>query len=267
VSDGSPRPPAAGAAPSVTVVVAARNAAAIIEDCLTSVRWAGEVLVVENDSTDDTVARARATGATVLNHPFRTIGLQRNAAIERARGDWILVLDADERCTPALAAEIARLIGGSPDRDAWRIGRRNFFMGKEIRHGGWEGSRDRPIRLFRRALRYDDSPVHEHVIAPAGVGALREPLLHTPYASLDEYFEKLNRYSRSWARQHYDRGRRAGALTLLVKPPARFVSMWLIRGGFLDGAPGLVLAVMAAVSVAAKYARLWELTRRGAGAP
>jgi glycosyltransferase involved in cell wall biosynthesis len=246
----------------VTAVIAARNAAADIAACVASVAWAGEVLVVENDSADDTVERARAAGAAVFSHPFRTIGSQRNAAIERAVHDWIFVLDADERCTPELAAEVAALVATAAAHDAWRVRRRNFFLGREIRHGGWE--RDRPVRLFRRALRYDERPVHEHVIAPHGAGTLGGTLLHVPYASLGAYFEKLARYSRWWAEQQHARGRRAGIGALLTHPPARFVTMYLVRLGCLDGSRGLVLAVLAAISVAAKYARLWELRLRTA---
>lgn len=243
----------------VTVVIAAKDAGAHIRDCVASVvDWAGEVLVVENDSADDTVALARQAGATVFSHPFRTIGAQRNVAIARARHPWILVVDADERCTPELAREVVALLGAA-DREAYRVRRRNFFLRREIRHGGWE--RDRPVRLFRAALRYDERPVHEHVVTTAAPGMLRAPLLHYTYDSLGQYFEKLTRYSAWWAEQQHARDRRAGALALLVRPPARFLSMYLLRGGFLDGGHGLVLAVLAAVSVAAKYARLWALGR------
>ncbi len=259
--------PAEGSVP-VTVIIAARNEADEIGDCVRSVAWAREVLVVENDSTDDTVAVARAAGATVFSHPFTTIGAQRNAAIARATQPWILVVDADERGTPALGAEVSRLVATPPDASggavrAYRAPRRNFFFGREIRHGGWE--RDRPVRLFDATLRYDERPVHEHVIVEGAHGTLGEPLLHTPYATLDEYFEKLGRYSRSWAEQHYARGRRAGLSDLLVRPLGRVVSMLVLRGGWRDGGHGVVLAALAAVSVAAKYAHLWSLARRGDG--
>lgn len=251
----------------VTVVIAARDEAAEIADCVRSVAWAREILVVENDSCDDTVAQARSAGATVFSHPFTTIGAQRNAAISRARERWILVLDADERATPALGAEVARWTASPPDATAgsvraWRLPRRNFFLGREVRHGGWE--RDRPIRLFDAALRYDERPVHEHVVVPGAVGVLREPLLHTPYASMDEYLEKLGRYSRWWGEQQFAAGRRAGLAELLLRPPARTLGMLVVRGGWRDGMTGVVLAVLAGMSVAAKYAQLWALGRRTA---
>jgi glycosyltransferase involved in cell wall biosynthesis len=241
----------------VTVVIAARNEGRHIADCVQSASFAAEVLVVENDSTDETVSRAREAGAEVFSHSFATIGGQRNAGIARASNEWILVLDADERATAALGDELARRIGSSGSVHAWRLGRRNFFFGREIRHGGWE--RDRPIRFFRRTLRYDERPVHEHVLVEGAIGELDQPILHEPYETLGEYFEKLVRYSRDWAAQHFACGRRASLWSVVVRPPARFASMLILRGGWRDGGRGVLLAMLAAVSVAAKYALLWEL--------
>jgi glycosyltransferase involved in cell wall biosynthesis len=252
--------PSSRGSSGVTAVIAAHNESANIEACIASVDWASQVIVVENDSVDDTVDRARGAGATVISPRFTTIGAQRNHAIARVATPWVFVLDADERCTPELAAEITRVVATPGDQAAFRVPRRNFFLGKEIRHGGW-GS-DRPIRLFRKELRYDASLVHEHVEVSGEIGALKNALLHYTYTSLDQYFEKFNRYSRWWAEQNHARGRRGSAAAVVFKPPARFISMYLLKGGFLDGAPGIVVACLAAASVMAKYARLWELSRR-----
>ncbi|MDP9205300.1 MAG: glycosyltransferase family 2 protein [Gemmatimonadota bacterium] len=246
--------------PGVTAVIAAHDESENIEKCIASVEWASEVIVVENDSIDDTVDRARGAGATVISPKFTTIGAARNQAIERARTPWILVVDADERCTPELAAEIRNIVDAQPSYSAFRVPRRNFFLGKEIRHGGW--GTDRPVRLFKRELRYDASLVHEHVNVTGETGTLSSALLHYTYVSLDQYFEKFNRYSRWWAEQNHARGRRGSAAAVVFKPPARFVSMYFLRGGFLDGAHGLVLACLAAASVMAKYARLWQMGLR-----
>ena len=251
--------PSSRATPGVTAVIAAHDESANIEACIASLEWAAEVIVVENDSADDTVALASAAGATVISPPFTTIGAARNQAIIRAKTAWILVLDADERCTPQLATEILDRIR-TTDCPAYRVPRRSFFLGKEIRHGGWGGGKDKPIRLFRRDLRYNANQVHEHVDVPAGasVGDVTNSLLHYTYTSLDQYFEKFDRYSRWWAEQNHAKGRRGTAAAVFFKPPARFVSMYLVKGGFRDGARGLVLASLAAASVMAKYARLWE---------
>lgn len=240
----------------VSVVIAASNEEADIADCIRSLAWAREVVVVENDSRDATVARARDAGAIVFSQPFMTIGAQRNAAIERASEEWILVVDADERGTPQLGAEVGAVIARGSGPDAYRAPRRNFFLGREIRHGGWE--RDRPVRLFRRDMRYDTRPVHEHVIVKGEPGVLREPLLHTPYATLDEYFEKLMRYSRWWAEQNLST-RRATVFDIWLRPKLRFFSMLILKSGWRDGVRGVVIAALGAMSVAAKYVQLWAL--------
>ena len=246
--------------PPVTVVIAARDEAANIEACIRSVAWAHQVIVVEDGSTDNTVAVAENAGATVLVNPFETIGLQRNAAIERASTEWILVLDADERATAELAAEISSVLN-APRFEAYRIPRRNFFLGREVSHGGWES--DKPIRLFKSSLRYNSSRVHEHVEVSGETGELTAAVTHEPYRDLDSWFEKLGRYSRWWAEDRLERGKRGTIGSVVARPPLRFLTMYLARGGWMDGARGALLASMAATSVMAKYARLWELTRSG----
>lgn len=250
----------AGETVPVSVVIAARNEAANIAACILSAAWATEIIVVEDGSTDDTVRLAAAAGARVLSHPFSTIGEQRNAAIESAREEWILVIDADERASAALASEVRAAIA-SGRLDAYRIPRRNFFLGREVKHGGW--GRDIPVRLFRRDARYNASRVHEHVEVAGTVGQLSRCLTHEPYPTIDSWFEKLDRYSKWWADDRFERGQRATAITVVIRPPLRFLSMYLIRGGWMDGAAGAILACMASTSVMAKYARLWALGRRG----
>ena len=248
-----------GRAP-ITVVIAAHNESANIESCLASVSWAAETIVVENDSVDDTLAKARSAGATVIAPPFTTIGRARNAGIGIAKNPWILVLDADERCTTELAAELHRIAAAPREHEAYRIPRRNFFLGREIRHGGWE--RDKPVRFFSRDLRYDDNKVHEGVRPNGTVGETHSALLHHTYASLDAYFEKLARYSAWWAEQNFARGRRVSFWSVVLHSRLRFASMYFLKLGFLDGAHGLILARLAEESVMAKYARLWEMTLR-----
>jgi glycosyltransferase involved in cell wall biosynthesis len=243
----------------VSVVIAARNEAANIGACIESVSWAREILVVEDASTDDTERIARAAGATVLSKAFVTIGLQRNAAISRASCAWILAVDADERGSPELGEEIARVIAAA-ECEGYRVPRRNIFLGREVRHGGWE--RDRPVRLFRSRYRYDSRRVHEHVEVTGRIGELSSSLTHEPYASLDSWLEKVGRYSGWWAEDCFEQGKRSGVLSVVFRPPVRFVTMYLARRGFMDGSRGAILAGMAAVSVFAKYARLWAKALR-----
>ncbi len=252
-----------GALP-VTVVISARNEAANIAECIASVPWASEVLVIENGSTDDTVRIARDAGARVIsNQRFISVEDQRNQAIAQVATEWILVLDADERATPGVEEAIRELLRGSPAFEAYRIRRISYFLGKLIRYGGWE--RDRPVRLFRRHLRYTLMSPHGHVDVRRP-GVLGGRLIHYPYPDLASYFEKLTRYSAVWATHHFAEGRRTSVGNVIVRPPLRFLTMYIWRRGFLDGAHGAIVAALASVSVAAKYARLWELTlqeRRG----
>ena len=148
-----------------------------------------------------------------------------------------------------------------PRFDAYRVPRRNYFLGAEVRHGGWES--DRPIRLFRSSFRYNSNRVHEHVEVNGAIGELQSSLAHEPYAALDSWFEKLGRYSKWWAEDRFENGKRAGIASVVFRPPLRFLSMYLIRGGWMDGARGALLASMAATSVMAKYARLWAMGMRG----
>lgn len=245
---------------AVTVVIAARNEAANIADCIASVNWAAEIVVVENDSTDDTISKARGAGAKVVSNPFETIGGQRNAAIETASSEWILVVDADERGSIDLGEEIGATIADATYY-AYRVPRQNFFLGSEVRHGGWD--RDRPIRLFRSHLRYDGSRVHEHVVVSGDVGELRSTLSHEPYPSIDNYLEKLERYSRWWAEDKYERGKRTSPISVWIRSRLRFAKMYFLKLGFLDGEAGVILAALASTSVMTKYARLWELQKRG----
>jgi glycosyltransferase involved in cell wall biosynthesis len=249
-----------GFSSSVTAVIAAHNESANIEACIATLDWAKEVIVVENDSSDDTVARARAAGATVMSPAFSTIGAAFNNGIERAQTEWIYIIAADERCTPELAAEIREVLARPSRYTAFRVRRRNFFLGKEIRYGGWGA--DRSVRLFRREMRFNASQVHEDIDVVGEIGDLRQTFLHYTYPTLDHYFEKFDRYSKAWAAQNFAKGRRCSALPIFFKPPAKFVTMYFLKGGFLDGARGVVLASLAAASVTAKYARLWALSRQ-----
>jgi len=241
----------------VSVVIATRNEAANIAACIDSVRWADEILVVDHGSTDDTREQAERSGATVLLVPDApTIGQLRNAAIARAQNRWVLVVDADERGTLDLEQAIRNAIA-IPACTAYRVPRKDFFLGEEIKHGGWEA--DRPVRFFDSVLRYDERRVHEHVVTSGEASRLDGFLLHYPYASMDVYFEKFVRYSRWWAEDQMRKGRHASIAAVIFKPPARFISMFVFRLGFLDGARGVVLAALAAASVCAKYVRLWAL--------
>lgn len=227
---------------------------------MASAGFADQTLVADAGSTDGTVALARAAGATVLERTGPTIAAQRNAAIASARHPWVFALDADERITPALAAELAEVLA-APAHAAYRVRRRNFYLGVEQTRGGW--SRDWVVRLFGSDRRYVERRVHEGLEPVADTGELAGTLLHHPYRSLAHHLDKLHRYAEWGALDLWDRGERATWRDLTLRPAGRFFKAYLLAGGVLDGRRGLVQAVLGAYTGFLKYAHLWAREQAG----
>jgi glycosyltransferase involved in cell wall biosynthesis len=247
----------------LTVLVPTGNEEANLRACLESVKWADELFVVDSFSTDRTLEIAEEFGARVVQHEYVNSAAQKNWAIPQASHDWVFVLDADERVPPELAEEIrgALALPDSERAAAYSVRRRTFFFGREIRHCGWET--DSVIRLFdKRRAGYPEMWVHANMDVNGPVGRFRGRLLHYTYTSMEQYFEKFGRYTTWSAKDLAERGRRATLLNLLARPLCRFLKMYLLRLGFLDGLPGAVLCGLAACSVFTKYAKLWEMQRK-----
>ncbi len=239
----------------ITVVIPTRNEAAHIADCVRDLAWAGEVIVVDHQSTDRTPELARGAGARVLDGAGPTIAHQRNAGIAAASHEWVFALDADERVGPDLARELRATVA-APTHEAYAVRRRNVFLGRTMSHAGW--GTDWVVRLFPINRRFIERKVHEALEPVGDVGRLAAPLEHVPYRDLSHYVQKLDRYS-AWAAEDLAaRGRRPRLADLIIRPPARFVRMYVLELGLLDGWRGAVLCGLAAVSVFLKYARLWE---------
>jgi glycosyltransferase involved in cell wall biosynthesis len=244
---------------SITVITLTLNEEKNIRECLESVSWASERLVIDSGSTDSTVAIARACGATVLNVPWEGYGRTKNKGLDAADGDWILWLDADERVTPDLSEEIQDVLKrqGS-DPAGFTIARRAYFLGRWIRHAGWYPGR--VLRLFQRKQgRFTDLRVHEGVTVEGPIGSLRHDLVHMTDPSLNHYFVKFNRYTTLAAEELREKGRQFHIADLLVRPLFTFFRMYIFRQGFLDGIQGLILCAVSACYVFVKYAKLWEL--------
>ena len=244
---------------ALSVVLITQNAAEQLADCLASVAFADEVVVVDSGSTDGTAALAERYGARVVAKEWLGFGRQKQFAVEQAAHDWVLCLDADERVSPELAASLVRALE-APAAPVYRMARRNRFLGRWLRHG--EGYPDWSARLFdRRRARWSDDEVHEKLLYAATPGTLEGDLLHESAEDLGRYLEKQNRYTTLAARELHRQGRRAGIAEFALSPLLRFIKFYVLRLGFLDGLPGLVHIAIGCMNSFMKYAKLIELRR------
>jgi len=235
----------------------------------------GEIIVVDSGSTDRTVEIAKSYGANVFVEDWKGYAAQKNSAIDKASGEWILSLDADEEVSHPAAAVIGRTIG--PDSDVYKscagvwFSRKNYFLGRWIKHGGFYP--DKKLRLFRKSEgRFEDRVVHETVIVEGKTERSLEmdfrvggeiALIHHSYPTLADYLDHMNRYSSLGAEMVVAKGRvRFSVFNIVVRPAATFIYNYIFRLGFLDGREGLLLHLYHAVYVSWKYAKAWELSRR-----
>jgi glycosyltransferase involved in cell wall biosynthesis len=245
----------------LTVIIPTLNEASQIGDCVRGLSWAGEVIVVDAGSKDGTVPAAAAAGARVLDGMYPGIAAQRNAGIAAANNEWVFALDADERIGPALATELADVVG-DPRHEAYRVKRRNLFHGHVLRRGHW--GRDWVVRLFRRGRRFGGPTAHPGLEIPERQqGSLTHELDHTPYRDLGHHIDKIIAYGRMSAADLAAQGRRASWSDVTLRPAFRFWRDYLLHGSFLDGRLGVIHAGMSAASVFFKYAFLWEQQRGG----
>jgi glycosyltransferase involved in cell wall biosynthesis len=249
---------AAARAP-VSAVLITRNAAAVLEECLETLAFADEIVVVDSSSADGTRDIARRRGARVVQKEWLGFGRQKQYAVEQARNDWVFCLDADERVSPELAQSIRKALA-APVSPVYRMPRRNRFLGKWLSHG--EGYPDWSPRLFNRMnARWSDDLVHEKVLYAVTPGTLEGDLLHDSSDDLAAYLERQNRYTTLAARQAYELGRSAGVFHLLLSPVVRFFKFYILRLGFLDGVPGLLHISIGCMNSYLKYAKLLELRK------
>lgn len=248
----------------LTVLIPTYNEEENLEECLASVPFATEILVVDSFSADRTPEIARAHGVRLLQHEYVNSATQKNWAIPQASHEWVLLIDADERATPELAAEIQRILRDGARHDGYWIRRRNHFIGREMRHGGWET--DAVIRLFRRDVaRYQDREVHSEIDLPGPLPTLENGLVHYSFRSWRQYWPKIEKYTDWGASQALRDGKRSGLISILVRPLLRFIKMYVLRLGFMDGVEGAQLALLGAFSVYLKYSKIWERSRSRGG--
>ncbi len=258
----------------VTAIIITFNEAANLPAALASVSFADEIVVVDSESTDETVAIARQHTDKVFVRPWPGYVAQKNFAAAQASHDWILSIDADERLSPRLASEIQALRTGASGDDTtgtegiagYRMPRVTYHLGRWLRSTDWYP--DYQLRLYdRRRARWAGRHVHESVQADGPVGRLRGELLHYAYRDLSHHIQTMDRYTTLAARQMHEDGRRAGYLDLALHPPAAFLRNYILRGGFRDGVPGLIVSAMNARYVGLKFAKLWALCSASTSTP
>lgn len=241
--------------PTLSVVIAARNEAHQIAECVRSVSFADEVIVLDSSSTDATAAVAREAGAKVHVTDWPGYGRQQQRGIGLAQSDWVLSLDADERVSEELARELLAAIG-NPVADGYRLPRYSSFCGQFIDHCGWRP--DYTLRLVRRERAgFTDHFLHAHMTVDGTRADLRSPIIHFSYRDLDDVLEKLTRYSRGAAIDANTNGQRSSLARALASGFWSFVKTYFLRQGFRDGRMGLVLAIYNAQTSYYKYLRLW----------
>jgi glycosyltransferase involved in cell wall biosynthesis len=242
--------------PSLSIIIITHNESANIRDCLASVAWADEIIVVDSGSTDGTLEIAHEFTSNVYSHlDWLGFGVQKNRALAYATGDWVLSLDADERVSPQLHAEIKAVLA-SPQAEGYRLPRSSSFCGRFIRHSGWYP--DYVLRLFQRgAGRFSEALVHESVQLQGRVESLSQPLIHYTYRDVESVISKLNHYSSAAAEQMDAKGKRGSLAQAILHGSWAFFRTYVLRAGFLDGREGFMLAVMNAENSYYRYIKLW----------
>jgi len=241
----------------LSACIVAMNEEDRIPDCLESLAFCDEIVVVDSHSSDRTREIAAAHGARVIERDWPGFGRQKNFAIDAAEHDWVLCLDADERVSPELAREIVALRdAGFPGRAGWSVPRLSVYLGMRVRHGSWYPNRQ--LRLFdrRRARWTTDRDPHDRVALDGPVGRLAGDLVHLPYRSLAEHLRTIDRYTTAMARGLQARGRRAGSADVILRPAMHFVRFYFLKRGFLLGWKGLFLAHLDAHYTRLKYVKL-----------
>jgi glycosyltransferase involved in cell wall biosynthesis len=265
--------------PTLSVILIANNEANNMLDCLASVSFADQIVVVESGSTDDTAELARSAGAQVIQTAdWPGFGAQKNRALDLATCDWVFSIDADERVTPELAQQLKAAIKLGMDasiqvdikndsksnknidqHDAYEVPRLTQFCGQWIRHCGW--TPDHVLRLFKRgSARFSNDLVHERLVQSKGTcGKLTTPMLHYSYPTPASYWRKLDQYSQAWAKQRYLEGKKTSMVRAAMSGVAAFIRTYFLRFGFLDGALGFAVCTMQAQSAFGKYFTLYCL--------
>ncbi|WP_300393267.1 glycosyltransferase family 2 protein [Fusobacterium sp.] len=247
----------------LSVAMITLNEEKILSKTLKSVaEFADEIIIVDSGSTDRTKEIAEEFGAKFIHQKWLGYGMQRNKAIDSATNEWILNIDADEEISPKLKEKIIKIKNGEEEGEVFSINFTSVCFGKKLKHGGWSNSYH--IRLFKKdAGRFNDNMVHEEFKTDKKVYFLKEDILHHSYLTLQDYFIKFNIYTTEGAIDYYKKGKKASIFQIVFNPIYKFIKMYIIRLGFLDGIEGLMIACASAMYSMVKYFKLREIYKNG----
>lgn len=246
----------------ISVYIITYNEEEKIRDCLESVKWADEIIIVDSYSTDKTIEICKRYTDKIFQHEFVGFGKLRNIAVSYTSYDWVLSVDADERVTKQLRNEIEEKAATIPEADAYFIPRKSHFLNYWVRHCGWYPDYRQPQFFNKHKMKYREELVHEGFIVSGKVSYLRNHILQYPFLTLSEFFRKMDRYSSLWAKEMMERGKKFRFYQIFTHPVWTFLNMFIIKKGFLDGRIGLVVSLLYAYYTLIKYLKLWELAKK-----
>lgn len=243
----------------ISVTIITKNEEKNISDCLKSVGWADEIIVVDSESTDKTIELAKQFTDKVFIRKWEGYVPQKRYALSLTSNEWVLSLDADERVTPELKDEIINLVPG--DFSGFKIRRKNFLMNKEITSCGWE--KDFQLRLFKKAkTNLNERLVHEKFVVEGKIRSLKSPIVHFTFSSFEEYLAKINSYTSLKAQELFQKKQKVGSWTIFSHTVAAFFAFFILRKGFKDGIYGLIISLLHSYSTMMNYIKLWELQNK-----
>ncbi|MCA6072347.1 MAG: glycosyltransferase family 2 protein [Endomicrobium sp.] len=247
----------------VSAYVLTKNEERHIKDCINSIKWTDEIVIIDDFSIDNTMEIAKKLGCKVVQNQFEYFGKQRNFALTQCSYEWVICLDADERITLELRKEIEHELKNSPKYDAYVAPRKSKFINKWISHSGWYPDYRHPVFFNKKKVKYKDQMVHEGIEYKGKKMYFTGDILHYPYNNIKHFIKKSDFYTGLRAEEMFQKGKKFRILNLIINPFVMFVKMYIIKKGFLDGLTGFILAMLySSFYTLMKYVKLWELQNK-----